>query len=556
MHTHLPRDMSRTLIYSCVFFNESYAHLVYLLLKSYVLFGDVVGQADVRYLVVCNPSLQGRIQAMYDELQIDGEVWCLDLHTKFEAGCARLAIFDYPDIDHYDRILYLDCDILVTHALTPLLSLALAEDKLYALKEGRTTHEFWGKDLFTGEGLPNPETDAFTSGILLFRQSQAIRHLFTAVRAHIKAHLEDARPIPVCLDQPFLCYHAIKNNAYDNESLIGLVVNNPTRFAGEAISHFPGGPGNYESKVQKMTRFLAERMQVESRPIPAVTRVVYEEILQANQDKFDHLYQLCKDSGEPVEGNCFTQHLNVDNVLPSLVYKQMNHFSLGRVSNRIMEIGFNAGHSSLLYLLSNPSATLTVFDLCEHAYTRPCFEYLASEFPGRITLHAGDSTQTVPTFHQRHPDVRFDLVHIDGAHFGDIPDKDFRHSLPMAADIIVWDDTQITALDELLNGYLREGLVYEIFLHATQVYKHRICRIRPALHPAYSWEASVIRFLGEGQMDAFGAGTYTFVDTHLVQCDFGGRSHLLHFDEDMERFVSVRRGDLDVRRGERVSLEQ
>lgn len=53
--------------------------------------------------------------------------------------------------------------------------------------------------------------------------------------------------------------------------------------------------------------------------------------------------------------------------------------------------------------------------------------------------------------------------------------------------------------------------------------------------------ASVIRFLGEGQMDAFGEGTYTFVDTHLVQC---------------ERFVSVRRGDLDVRRGERVSLEQ
>lgn len=64
------------------------------------------------------------------------------------------------------------------------------------------------------------------------------------------------------------------------------------------------------------------------------------------------------------------------------------------------------------------------------------------------------------------------------------------------------------------------------------------------------------RFLGEGQMDAFGAGTYTFVDTHLVQCDFGGRSHLLRFDEAMERFVSVRRGDLDVRRGERVSLEQ
>ena len=28
-------------------------------------------------------------------------------------------------------------------------------------------------------------------------------------------------------------------------------------------------------------------------------------------------------------------------------------------------------------------------------------------------------------------------------------------------------------------------------------------------------------FVGDGQMDAFRAGTYTFVDTHLVQRDFG-----------------------------------
>ena len=36
-----------------------------------------------------------------------------------------------------------------------------------------------------------------------------------------------------------------------------------------------------------------------------------------------------------------------------------------------MEIGFNAGHSSFLYLISNPNSKITVFDLCEHKYTLP-----------------------------------------------------------------------------------------------------------------------------------------------------------------------------------------
>ena len=43
---------------------------------------------------------------------------------------------------------------------------------------------------------------------------------------------------------------------YDNKTLIGKVVNNPTSVHGETICHFPGGPGNYDSKIVKMVNFL------------------------------------------------------------------------------------------------------------------------------------------------------------------------------------------------------------------------------------------------------------------------------------------------------------
>ena len=49
-------QMTKTIIYSCVFFNEKYINLINLLLKSYKLFGN--SSDDVDYLIICNPNFQ------------------------------------------------------------------------------------------------------------------------------------------------------------------------------------------------------------------------------------------------------------------------------------------------------------------------------------------------------------------------------------------------------------------------------------------------------------------------------------------------------------------
>ena len=272
----------------------------------------------------------------------------------------------------------------------------------------------------------------------------------------------------------------------------------------------------------------------------------YKNVLDNNKNHFDKLYTICKEIGEKVEGNCFTQHLNIDNTINELIYKQLNHFSLGLNATNIMEIGFNAGHSSLLYLLANPNSKLTIFDICEHKYTLPCFKYLQSVFPNRLEIFPGDSTKTVPEFSINNPNTKFDLIHIDGAHFGDIPNKDFYNSLKLASDIIVWDDTQYKSLNDLLNGYIKKGLVSEIFMYKTLVYQHRICRINQLLNKIYKWEDSTIEFLENSKMNAFGLGEYSFIDKYLVKCDFGAREHLLKFNQDYSTFISVRKDDCYV----------
>ena len=62
----------------------------------------------------------------------------------------------------------------------------------------------------------------------------------------------------------------------------------------------------------------------------------------------------------------------------------------------------------------------------------------------------------------------------------------------------------------------------------------------------YVWGKSSIEFLENGKMKAFGSGKYSFIDKHLVKCNFGGKEHLLKFDEDYSTFISVRKDDFEV----------
>ena len=47
-------------------------------------------------------------------------------------------------------------------------------------------------------------------------------------------------------------------------------------------------------------------------------------------------------------------------------------------------------------------------------------------------------------------------------------------------------------------------------------------------------------------MNAFGTGKYKFIDKYLVQCEFGGRKHLIKFNNDYSTFISVRNDDFDI----------
>jgi hypothetical protein len=59
----------------------------------------------------------------------------------------------------------------------------------------------------------------------------------------------------------------------------------------------------------------------------------------------------------------------------------------------------------------------------------------------------------------------------------------------------------------------------------------------------FSWGNNSITFLKNGEMDAFGKGTYTQQNAHTYQANFGGRIHSLIFNNDYTEFTSTRQHD-------------
>jgi hypothetical protein len=191
--------------------------------------------------------------------------------------------------------------------------------------------------------------------------------------------------------------------------------------------------------------------------------------------------EIVEQSGELCEGNCFWKHLTTE-YQEELISKRTNLFNFGSKSKHIMEIGFNAGHSCLLFLLSNPSSKIVIFDINEHKYTKPCFEYLDREFPNRMTFITGDSTKTVPQFAREYPYLKFDLIHVDGCHNLDIITQDLKNIRHLVANnhVIISDDDQISHVHKL-HRKLVEDKVLQPITHGvlpTKMYTHFVCRFR------------------------------------------------------------------------------
>ena len=245
------------LIYSTVFIKKDYVDMITLLLGTYTKYG--FPNKNITYLIICSSNLLSdimKIKQMMKEINI--QIWSVkneethSLKNTLEACFYRYNIFSWPQINNYDRILYLDADILITNKISNIIQVDPGK-KIYVLAEGDTTDQIHGSELFE----INPNISAFTSGIILFNNCINIKTLFSVILQHCKYLLQNDIVKLRGADQPLTVYHAVKMDLYDNTKLQDIVINNPKNFSGHTISHFAGpfvGCGN--KKIPAMIEYL------------------------------------------------------------------------------------------------------------------------------------------------------------------------------------------------------------------------------------------------------------------------------------------------------------
>jgi predicted O-methyltransferase YrrM len=113
-------------------------------------------------------------------------------------------------------------------------------------------------------------------------------------------------------------------------------------------------------------------------------------------------------------------------------------------ASRIFEIGFNAGHSSELFLQSAPDAVVISVDIGAHQYVLPAKAAIDRYYPGRHTLVIGDSTKAVPALVGSHLSAApYGLIFIDGGHDYEIARTDLENCRRLAGPdtVVIMDDT-------------------------------------------------------------------------------------------------------------------
>jgi predicted O-methyltransferase YrrM len=81
----------------------------------------------------------------------------------------------------------------------------------------------------------------------------------------------------------------------------------------------------------------------------------------------------------------------------------------------ILEIGFNTGNSSDIFLSNNKDVFIVSFDIGSHLYISSAKEYIDNNYPNRHILIIGNSIYTIPSFY-KNLSITFDLIFIDGGH--------------------------------------------------------------------------------------------------------------------------------------------
>eukprot|EP00932_Pfiesteria_piscicida_P008897 SRR837773.195.p2 GENE.SRR837773.195~~SRR837773.195.p2 ORF type:complete len:284 (-),score=104.04 SRR837773.195:42-851(-) len=140
------------------------------------------------------------------------------------------------------------------------------------------------------------------------------------------------------------------------------------------------------------------------------------------------------------------------------------HVARGPTVKNICEIGFNAGHSAAVFLNANPEARMISFDIGQFPYTRGNSQLMKDLFPERFDYIEGPSQDMVPAFAEANPDVKCDVISVDGDHSteGTLADLANMRKLASCRNWVLMDDAGWNSTNSAWQRAKDEGILTQV----------------------------------------------------------------------------------------------
>jgi lipopolysaccharide biosynthesis glycosyltransferase len=175
-----------------------------------------------------------------------------------QARISKLDIFDYPSIDNYEKVIYIDADSIFVKDPLPMFD-SIQDDLVYVFGEGNilSEAEYWGRSLFLKENPSCADREGLASFIMGFKNIPAIKKMF--IRTKQAFYLDMYQNKLKFYDQPFLNFFFINNNMCNADAFKKLVRSRESAETaireGLFAVHFAGCPGHGNIKVDLMKEF-------------------------------------------------------------------------------------------------------------------------------------------------------------------------------------------------------------------------------------------------------------------------------------------------------------
>jgi lipopolysaccharide biosynthesis glycosyltransferase len=243
----------RQLVYYTVGYSSAYIDVLGLSVRSLRASGY---SGDIA--VLCDESMLSRCKDVVGP----GAIYhpFANAKTPEQASMNKLRIFELPTIESYDRILFLDSDILVHMNVEALFEKIVTSGILYVYTETRKIIDhmniMWGLKDYTPtelESFRSNDVYVFNAGCFAFLRTDAMRDHFMAIQYSITTHTG-----AFFYEQSFMNAHFNRNNQTDRslltDSNYAFPPKDNTPYPG-CLVHFAGDPGSGASKHERMTKY-------------------------------------------------------------------------------------------------------------------------------------------------------------------------------------------------------------------------------------------------------------------------------------------------------------